>query len=601
MKQPSITARSSKSNSASLDLDAYPYLQRFEKLRHTYPALKSALDKLRNSGDPGRVLVSQRYSNDGVYQGTPGRCAVLTFGTSRVDREGTFESADALDAYLKSNPADHGKTSRRRLFILEDTEPKFVDRLGERLGVDPLVFSSQMNTWNFTDSKSVPHRALPSLQTPAKSFTLRYYELRTLDDEDNISITKNQMTHAVNRRIIERWRDVDTKSIPVDKRHAFVRRCASFWCSTDDLGNQSSGWDAVILVDPPMDSCATCKRHNEETHRRDKSHAQIELEGKPDGPQRVPDRQKLWNAQSWADGVKLREARHNSVPYHGGCPSIALSHDKNLAQHPRSTALLDEIVFHWTSRTNETLVKKAYEQPVNAAYHLLKFVAQHWNHQLELITYGVSISEWFADDHDATMDPRASLQDWKTELQSISQVTKDINYTRRQMAQFERAITLNIERLGVQLGCEAIDTSLPLSLADAQKDFLAILRRLRPLRERVDDLSNIASNVTSLRAAFKGLQDGEQGLKLNLFAAIIFPLTLVASMFSMAEGYLPGQRNFWVFWAASIPLAFVVGFGLLYSHFSRVGRSMLENNLKRRQEKALEQRAARRGANSFAV
>ena len=37
--------------------------------------------------------------------------------------------------------------NRRRLFILEDLEPKFVDRLGEHLDVDPLIFSSQMNTW----------------------------------------------------------------------------------------------------------------------------------------------------------------------------------------------------------------------------------------------------------------------------------------------------------------------------------------------------------------------------------------------------------------------------------------------------------------------
>lgn len=161
------------------------------------------------------------------------------------------------------------------------------------------------------------------------------------------------------------------------------------------------------------------------------------------------------------------------------------------------------------------------------------------------------------------------------------------------MAHFERAITLNIERLGVQIGCESIDNGLPKALADAQKDFLAIAQRLRPLRERVDDLSSIASNVTSLRAAFKGLQDGEQGLWLNIFAAIIFPLTLVASMFSMADGYLPGQANFWVFWAASVPLAMVIAGVLVSSHAMRVGRSKLYEHRKRPDERVSKQHSTR--------
>lgn len=170
-------------------------------------------------------------------------------------------------------------------------------------------------------------------------------------------------------------------------------------------------------------------------------------------------------------------------------------------------------------------------------------------------------------DHEASVDVRKSLSDWKTELTSISAATKDINYMLRQMNHFERAITLNIERLGVQLGCESVQDGLPRALADAQKDFLTISARLRPYRDRVYDLSSIANEVAGLRASFKSIQDGEQGLRLSLFAAIIFPLTLVASMLSMGDGYLPGQHNFWVFWAASVPLALVIGIWLMFGHW----------------------------------
>ena len=127
------------------------------------------------------------------------------------------------------------------------------------------------------------------------------------------------------------------------------------------------------------------------------------------------------------------------------------------------------------------------------------------------------------------------------------------------MSHFQRAMTLNLERLGIQLGDEKVSSTFPVALEDAQKDFLALSRRLRPLGQRVDDLSNIASNVASLQAAFKGIRDSEQGLRLNIFAAAIFPLTLVAAMFSMGEDYLPGKDKFWIFWATSVPLAFVVG------------------------------------------
>jgi hypothetical protein len=113
--------------------------------------------------------------------------------------------------------------------------------------VDPLVFSEQMNTWNFTDSWSIPHRGLPSMSIPGQSFTLRYYELRTLLDPKSVDVLSLQTPLAVNRRRYERWRDIDIPSLgKPDRRHAFVRRCASFWTSQNSLPDGTPdglGWD----------------------------------------------------------------------------------------------------------------------------------------------------------------------------------------------------------------------------------------------------------------------------------------------------------------------------------------------------------------------
>jgi hypothetical protein len=235
-----------------------PYLQCLESLHGAFPALKSFLEKLANDGEPGREAVKTHYQQ--AHQRVPGRCVCLIFEDNKVSvvKEGGFESPAALRTYLEDNPATQSRGNKqRRLFILEDMEPDYVDALGHHLGVDPLVFSEQMNTWNFTDSWSIPYRGLPSMSVPGQSFTLRYYELRTLFDPKSIKTLSLQMSFAINRRRYERWRDVDVPSAgKPDRRHAFVRRCASFWTSQDpmDKGGNGLGWDgelsawAVILA-----------------------------------------------------------------------------------------------------------------------------------------------------------------------------------------------------------------------------------------------------------------------------------------------------------------------------------------------------------------
>jgi CorA-like Mg2+ transporter protein len=135
---------------------------------------------------------------------------------------------------------------------------------------------------------------------------------------------------------------------------------------------------------------------------------------------------------------------------------------------------------------------------------------------------------------------------------------------RRQMNHFCVAIVLNLERLGIQLGCEKVDKGLPLALRGAQMDFLTINSRLHPLWNRVNALSAIANDLSNLRAAFKGAQNGELVLRLSLLASIVFPLTLVASMLSMGDYFTPGKKKFWIFWAGSIPAVVLFEIVLVY-------------------------------------
>lgn len=216
--------------------DERSYLERVRDLRDAYPALTNFVEKMGDPKDEDRKLVQRCHLDR--FGRLPGRCALLTF-LDRTVQHKDFLAPKELDAHFETTRANSETENARRLFILEDLEPAWVDVLGVHLGVDPLVFAEQMNTWNFTDSKSIPACVLPSMVDPSTSFTLKYYEIRALT-ETPVDWMRNQVTFAVNRRRYESWRDIDTNNFTNKWRHAFVRRCASFWTNEH---HREKGWD----------------------------------------------------------------------------------------------------------------------------------------------------------------------------------------------------------------------------------------------------------------------------------------------------------------------------------------------------------------------
>ena len=238
---------------ASLNMDNYPYLRRVQRLKNSYPALNSFLDKLLKPKDEGSIAVENAYMER--YGRPPGRCCVLEFQTDQVLPQ-VFGSVDELRQYLnKTTDSTTSAKPLHRLFILEDIQIDYVEALGSSLGVDPLVFAEQMNTWNFTDVKSVGHRALPSLMRPEKAFNLRYYELRALPPRQGLPVYSNKMTFAANRRYYEAWINIDGPSMPTVQHAGFVRRCASFWTSQNmnDLSD-TTGWNGKHFI--PAQQCS---------------------------------------------------------------------------------------------------------------------------------------------------------------------------------------------------------------------------------------------------------------------------------------------------------------------------------------------------------
>lgn len=270
----------------------------------------------------------------------------------------------------------------------------------------------------------------------------------------------------------------------------------------------------------------------------------------------------LWNAYTWKDPDNVEVINHESWAYHDGCSTLApleisdTNPDDLMSKFEEKRDLcnaLDEQVFYWTKVATKDLISEANKSVSNTSYYLLKHLAQHWISQLELINCTLAKGEYLSDDFQARLDKTTTGSEWKAELVKINKINTDINYLRRQMNYFWRAMLLNIERLGIQVGSEQVDHDLPLALRGAQQDFLTIHTRMAPLRQRVDAVSAMANDLANLKAAFKGIQDSDFSSRLSIFASVVFPLTLVASILSMGDDFLPGKQDFWVFWASSLP------------------------------------------------
>ena len=175
---------------------------------------------------------------------------MLEFNNGNVGHE-QFDLAGDLRLHFQKIKSNKQKVEACRLYILEDLEPGFMELLGDNLGVDPLVFAEQTNAWYFTDVHSVGHGQLSSLIRPEKSFTLRYHELRKPDlgRENDLSVLRNQMTFAINRRLYEPWLVVESPSMPTEDSVALIRRCASFWTSQKKGVSSGAGWNGKLCLD----------------------------------------------------------------------------------------------------------------------------------------------------------------------------------------------------------------------------------------------------------------------------------------------------------------------------------------------------------------
>jgi hypothetical protein len=256
---------------------------------------------------------------------------------------------------------------------------------------------------------------------------------------------------------------------------------------------------------------------------------------------------------------------HSSQPYHGGysdlspwrCdPSWKLSNaEKN---GPTHKSMFDDMVFYWTQRAKPSQIKDALEVPVNTTYFLNKVVASHWTNLLELAAYTLAQLEYFSSDKGKIGD-NASNSQWRKEVENLKKKLKSVDSFRRKLMWCQDELNLNLERLGIlPEGGQVPPLVKPISILEAEIDFVAAAARLKLYKERADSLTGIVMDLVSLRGSIKSIDDGAFGLRLSVLGAVVFPVTLVAAIFSMGGRFSPGEEDFWLLFVVAIPLVFIM-------------------------------------------
>ncbi|KAJ6032273.1 hypothetical protein N7540_003005 [Penicillium herquei] len=415
---------------------------------------------------------------------------------------------------------------QNRLFLIEDLEESTLETLGSALMIDPLVLADHLFTYHFSQTHTIPHRKLPSLINPERSFTLRYYEIRETGHRVADAQAGRRRTFARASRQIESWQDLAEyqKETSVD----LVRHNISFWCD-EGLGRdkQQGAWNAILLVDPPINSQPVA--------------------GKSDGYYVLEKNEhKPWHPRI-----------ETSKPFRGGYSDLRPWQSGHKFTAPSRRSLFDDIIFYWLNADKHE-VDSVFQNCVNTTLFAQQIVASHWYELLDLQLKTLSNLDLTSKSKsDGSAGQTLSTSEWREELNYYNKRLSLLGLLQRRLMWYKQEILLNLERMGFTPG-ESPDRAVASSLRIMGRDFQAILHELDLRESRVDNLAGVVTDSINLSNALRSVQDARIGLQLSIVGAIFFPITLVAAVFSMGGDYTPGANKFWLPWAVAIPLVLIL-------------------------------------------
>jgi Mg2+ and Co2+ transporter CorA len=240
----------------------------------------------------------------------------------------------------------------------------------------------------------------------------------------------------------------------------------------------------------------------------------------------------------------------------------------NPSEPPRD-CLRNAVTYYWCHGATAKELSAALNDPKSSLLFGNLIAASHWMIVLEYLSGIVSELEanlW----HFEEMAPWPSASDLKVEISRLRRILADVNRWRRRSWRLLDDMNWNLDalRTSARKTTSSASTEGEDEDGDIWSDFESIHQRLDDCRKRIESLLPVVIGIFSLLEAQRSTFETKYATWLGILAMLFVPLTFTSGLFSMSDGYVPGEKHFWIYWAVALPLiafVFLVMFAVKYS------------------------------------
>ncbi|WXC41208.1 hypothetical protein QX201_001024 [Fusarium graminearum] len=435
------------------------------------------------------------------------RASLFELGTeNQISSPTEFPTFVDLQKHFKHPRLD----ACRRIYLVEGLNPQIVALLGEQLNVDPIFFVTHERTSTYLRWPYEPNLApcLPSLLDGGQSFTASYYDVRVLSEQlGTFSVACAESGRdALRTKLGKEWEPT-----------VILHRKCSFWKT---IFTNEDDWAALILCDPPF--------------------RQAHIWQKPSFIQ-----------EPWS----LKTIHFSAPPFQGGYADF-IPHPWTIhrASGPPRGSLFDDMVHYLTEYHNDI---SAELSGLDFTVFAKKIIASHY---LLLIEYHEALLSTMAfplqrKDNFANIETTSLESSWSNIQQLCSRIDRYIKDVSHIMLQLH---------IPFDNPCVPSAGTKPYTKwSQSESDYQYIYMKLQSLRERAEFLSSSLTGVTGINGAARSIREAKTIKTFTIVALIFIPLSFSTSLFSMSDRYLPGEKNFGVFFAVALPLVVFIFVAIL--------------------------------------
>ncbi|KAJ5211414.1 hypothetical protein N7491_011232 [Penicillium cf. griseofulvum] len=411
-----------------------------------------------------------------------------------------FEEIDIIDI---SSVLTAPQPGHIRLIIIEDIHPSIVEILGAELDIDPIFFADYIvtNYGGIETTPAPPSVALAPSQVVLQNNRFHLHSQKVIDlgcAEMFRGCAKKFATSANVPRSVRRL-------VPLSGRQlGILRGCSSFFVKSFD-----QSWIVDSTTPDILEPSATTF-HSERT-------------------------------------------RFRCTPLHNGFEDF---------RNPVSFSQLDsskpitgvlglsgshlEVLVNCFSSGDMTL-NSAGPSVLNLAYYSMRINISEWMLYIQVMARYLSYYEYSLRNINSAIDGERGdmidLQKWRhRSLQSQLKLRSARHFVHYWLAQGHNSNSGDIWPLIV-------------------KDFDLLISQIEQYGQSLERIIPIVTSMVQLSDAQRSISESVNVRRLTYVALVFIPLSWVAAIFSMADGYAPGQSKFWVYFVIAVPLCMATIYG----------------------------------------